>query len=39
MKALLYSQLNPQKSMEQMVSDRALFRYMIMAVLILSACG
>jgi hypothetical protein len=39
MKALFYSQINPQKSMEQLVSDRALFRFMIVAILILSACG
>jgi hypothetical protein len=39
MKALLYAQFNPQKTMEQLVNDRAIFRYLIVAVLILSACG
>ena len=39
MKALLYAQINPQKTMEQLVNDRAIFRYLIVAVLILSACG
>jgi len=39
MKALLYAQFNPQKTMEQLVNDRAIYRYLIAAVLILSACG
>jgi hypothetical protein len=39
MKALLYAQFNPQKTMEQLVNDRAICRYLIVAVLILSACG
>jgi hypothetical protein len=39
MKAILYAQLNPQKTLEQFVSDRNLYRFLIVAVLIISACG
>jgi hypothetical protein len=39
MKALIYAQLNPQKTLEQFVNDRNLVRYLIMAVLVLSACA
>ena len=39
MKALLYAQFNPQKTMEQLVNDRAIFRYLIVGILILSVCG
>jgi hypothetical protein len=39
MKAILYAQFNPQKTLEQFVNDRNLYRFLIVAVLIMSACG
>ena len=39
MRAILYAQFNPQKTLEQFINDRSLYRCLILTVLILSACG
>jgi hypothetical protein len=39
MKAIIYAQLNPEKTMEQFMSDRSVFRFLILTVLILSVFG
>ena len=38
MKAVIVAQLNPQKTLEQFINDRSLYRLLIVTVLILSAC-
>lgn len=38
MKALLYAQINPSKTLRQLVDDRNLYRLMALAALILSWC-
>ena len=38
MKAVIAAQLNPQKTLEQFINDRSLYRLLIVTVLILSAC-
>jgi len=38
MKALLYSQLNPCKTMEQLIDDRDLYRFFLVAALFMSWC-
>jgi len=38
MKAVLYAQFNPVKSMKQLVGDRCTLRLCILAALLLAAC-
>lgn len=38
MKALLYAQINPSKTLRQLVDDRNLYRLLAMAALILAWC-
>ena len=39
MKAIFYAQLNPQKTIEQLINDRSLYRILILTFMILAACG
>jgi hypothetical protein len=38
MKAKLYAQFNPTKTMSQLINDRALYRLMIVGVLFCAWC-
>ena len=38
MKALVYAQLQPVKTMRQFISDRLLYRTLILAMLVLNWC-
>ena len=38
MKAMIYAQLNPVKSMHQLIGDRCVLRVCIVAVLLLAFC-
>ncbi len=38
MKAILYAQLNPSKTMSQLINDRDLYRLVILSTLFLAAC-
>jgi len=39
MKRIVYSQLNPRKTMKQLVTDRNLYRMLIMVELLLVWCS
>jgi hypothetical protein len=39
MKAFLYAQFNPSKTLAQVVNDRNLYRVLLMVALILASCG
>jgi hypothetical protein len=38
MKAVIYAQLNPVKTMRQLIDDRFLFRFAILANLVIAFC-
>jgi hypothetical protein len=38
MKALVYAQLQPVKTMKQFISDRGLYRMLILAMLVVNWC-
>ena len=38
MKALVYAQLQPMKTMRQFISDRCLYRTLILAMLVMNWC-
>ena len=38
MKALVYAQLQPVKTLRQFISDRRLYRMLILAMLVLNWC-
>jgi hypothetical protein len=38
MKALLYAQLNPSKTLRQFIDDRNLYRLLLLTALILAWC-
>ena len=38
MKAIFYAQLNPSKTMSQLINDRALYRLLIVGVLFYAWC-
>jgi len=38
MKALVYAQLRPVKTMRQFISDRCLYRTLILALLVMNWC-
>ncbi|MCX6913300.1 MAG: hypothetical protein NT167_09685 [Verrucomicrobia bacterium] len=38
MKAVIYAQLHPVKTMKQVINDRCLYRVLILGVLVLNWC-
>jgi len=38
MKTLLYAQINPSKTLRQLIDDRNLYRLLVLAALILAWC-
>ena len=38
MKAILYAQLHPVKTLKQFISDRCLYRMLILAMLVVDWC-
>jgi hypothetical protein len=38
MKALFYAQINPSKTLRQLINDRNLYRLIVLAALILAWC-